>query len=508
MTTKNWNPNDPDIAQQEHVIRIPAGRTEGGILWKPQPRQLAFQARREYEALYGGAAGGGKSDALLCEALRQIAIPHYRALILRKTRPELSELIDRSRVLYGALSPQAVYRASAQCWEFPSGAKIFFGSMHRPQDRFRYQGLRYDYIAFDELTHFTYEEYAYLFSRNRPSGPGTRVYIRAATNPGGVGHAWVKSRFITPAPPLTPICETVTVNGPDGPRRFTRSRVFVPSTVFDNEILLRQDPQYLASLSMLPGAERDALLYGSWDSFSGQVFREWRNDPAHYADRRWTHVIDPFRIPPHWRIWRGFDFGYAKPFAVGWFAADPDGRIYHIREYYGCTGTPNTGVKCNPAQIAEQIREIEETDPNLRGRKILGIADPSIFDESRGESVAAMMARSPHFITFRPADNTRIAGKMQMHYRLAFDSEGFPMFQVFAACRNFIRTVPALTYSASNVEDVDTDGEDHIYDMARYVLMERPMSPAAPQKQALLPDDPLDLRVRPAMRGRSIRISC
>lgn len=476
---------------------VPAGQKKAGrgpVVWRPQPRQRAFQARCEYEALYGGAAGGGKSDALLCEALRQIHIPHYRALLLRKTRPELSELIDRSRTLYHAFCPQAVYRATAQCWQFPSGAKISFGSMHRPQDRFRYQGLRFDFIAFDELTHFTYEEYAYLFSRNRPSGPGTRVYIRAATNPGGVGHGWVKSRFITPAPPMTPIREKVTVEGPDGPRSFLRSRVFVPSTVFDNAILLRQDPQYLASLSMLPGAEREALLYGSWDAFAGQVFREWRDDPQHYADRRWTHVIEPFRIPPHWHIWRGFDFGYAKPFAVGWFAADPDGRIYHIREYYGCTGTPNTGVKQNPAEIAAKIRQIEAEDPNLRERKIHGVADPSIFDESRGESVAAMMARAPQFVTFRPADNTRIAGKMQFHYRLSFDGEGLPMFQVFSSCRNFIRTVPALTYSASDVEDVDTAGEDHIYDMARYVLMERPLSPPQPKTPVLLPDDPLDLR--------------
>jgi len=105
-----------------------------------------------------------------------------------------------------------------------------------------------------------------------------------------------------------------------------------------------------------------------------------------------------------------------------------------------------------------------------------------------------MMARAPQFVTFRPADNTRIAGKMQFHYRLSFDGEGLPMFQVFSSCRNFIRTVPALTYSASDVEDVDTAGEDHIYDMARYVLMERPLSPPQPKTPVLLPDDPLDLR--------------
>lgn len=232
-------------------------------------------------------------------------------------------------------------------------------------------------------------------------------------------------------------------------------------------------------------------MYGSWDSFDGQVFSEWRNDPAHYQDHRWTHVIDPFLIPAHWRIYRGFDFGYARPFAVGWFAADPDGRLYHIREYYGCTGTPNTGLRMHPAQIAAEIHRIEQEDEQLRGRKIIGIADPSIFDESRGESVAAMMERAPNFIYWSGGDNTRIPGKMQYHYRLAFDENGLPMMQVFHTCKHFIRTLPSLVYDSGNVEDIDTTQEDHIYDMCRYVLMENPISPqkaAAPPKPALPPE--------------------
>lgn len=465
------------------------------IVWQPQPKQAAFMARPEYECLYGGAAGGGKSDALLAEALRQVHIPHYRAIIFRKTYPQLSELIDRSRAIYGPAFPRARYNQTEHCWTFPGGAKIYFGSMQYTKDRINYQGKRYDFIAFDELTHFTWDEYSYMFSRNRPSGPGTRVYMRASTNPGGIGHGWVKDRFITAAPPLTPVEDNYEVPDPSGRLiKLRRRRIFVPSTVFDNQELLRNDPNYLANLAMLPEAERNALLYGSWDSFDGQVFREWRNDPRHYDDQRWTHVIDPFPIPKHWRIYRGFDFGYAKPFSVGWFAVDEDGRIYHIKEYYGCTGTPNTGIKLNPVEIAAGIRQMEAEDPVLKGKQIVGIADPSIFDESRGESVARMMQRSPNFIYWQGGDNTRLAGKMQFHYRLAFDSEGLPMFQVFNTCKHFIRTIPTLVYDESKVEDINTDQEDHIYDMCRYVMMEHPLSPRANADTRKLGDDPLDLR--------------
>ena len=477
------------------------------IIWQPQPQQKKFMERPEFECLYGGAAGGGKSDALVAEALRQIHIPHYKGLILRRTYPQLSELIDKSLLLYKRAVPGAAYNTTTHTWTFPTGAKIVFGSMNRKQDRINYQGKAYDFVGFDELTHFDNDEYTYLYSRARPNGPGTRVYIRATTNPGGRGHGWVKERFITAAPPLTPISQAVTIKTPDGGAiEVMRKRIFVPATVFDNQKLLDNDPGYIATLGMMPEAEKRALLYGDCDSFSGQVFTEFRNDPEHYADRLHTHVIDPFEIPGHWPIYRSFDWGYAKPFSCGWYAVDNERRIYRIRELYGCTGTPDTGVKWEVGQVAEAIREIEDSDIFLKGKHIHGIADPAIWQvdgKAKGKSIADIFAG--YRIWFDKGDHTRIPGKMQCHYRLRFDDRGVPMFYVFNTCKHFIRTIPNLIYSETDPEDVDTTCEDHIYDEWRYMNMQHEIA-----AEELMPtrnidhrniDDPLNM-VREQQKAR------
>lgn len=466
------------------------------VVWRPQKKQAEFLKRREYECLYGGAAGGGKSEAAVMLPLYWVHIPHFQALILRKTYPQLTELIDKSRLYYPRLFPGSKYNTTSHRWTFPSGAKVSFGSMHTSSDTESYRGRQFDLIIFDELTHFTWDEYSFMFSRNRPSGPGTFVGIRATTNPGGVGHGWVKDRFITCAPPMTRIQERCVIKTPEGKEETQiRTRIFIPATVYDNQALLENDRNYLSNLAMLPDAQRNAQLYGSWDSFDGQVFREWVNDPNHYEDGLFTHVIAPFRIPKSWRIWRGLDFGYARPYSVGWYAADEEGRLYRICEMYGCAGTPNEGTRESPDKIAENIRRIESEHEFLRGKIIQGVADPSIFDESRGESVAAMMARHPNYCYFQPGDNTRLPGKMQFHYRFAFRKDGKPMLQVFNTCVHFIRTVPSLTYDTRIVEDVNSSQEDHIYDECRYVLMENPISPPAAAQSPILREDPLNLNV-------------
>ena len=455
------------------------------IIWMPQPKQAIFMSRPEFESLYGGAAGGGKSDALVMEATRQIDNNMYQGLIVRKTYPELTELINRSIELYTLIFPGAKYNDSKHVWTFPSGAKIYFGSMQHKKDKIKYQGKQYQFIGIDELTHFSLEEVEFLKSRCRARGPNQRCYIRYTANPGGPGHGWVKSKFIMLGPNKR-VYEPLKVEG----KIYVRDKIFIPATVFDNKKLLENDPDYVATLASLNKQDRNAFLYGDWDSFNGQVFTEWRNDSAHYHDRISTHVINPFKIPETWGIFRGFDFGYSKPFSVGWYAADHDRRIYRIKELYGCTGDPDVGVKWEPTKIASEIKRIENEDHNLKGRRIRGIADPSIFDESRGESIGALMER--YRIYFEKGDNTRLAGKMQYHYRLAFDDNNIPMFYVFNTCKHFIRTIPDLVYDETDVEDINTKQEDHIYDECRYVLMANPIAPRVTKKAVPKPYNPLD----------------
>ena len=203
------------------------------VIWRPQPKQAAFMRRSEDEALYGGAAGGGKSDALVIEALRQVDIPHYRGLIVRKTYPQLSELIDKTMQYYKPVFPKArIQRFQPRMDLSERGEDLFW--QHVPHaGQIQLSGKAFDFIGVDELTHFTWEEYSYLMSRNRPTGPGTAVYMRATANPGGIGHGWVKARFITPAPPGTRMVQLVDVKKPDGSvEKLRRTRVFIPSTVF------------------------------------------------------------------------------------------------------------------------------------------------------------------------------------------------------------------------------------------------------------------------------------
>lgn len=457
------------------------------IIWRPQPRQADFLRRADDEGLYGGAAGGGKTDCALMWELEPYKIPHYHGLLLRRTFPELEEVITRSQELYPKIVPGAKYNDNKHIWRFPTGSRVYLGSMHREQDMYNYSGRAFDRISFDELTMFPYSMYSFMFSRNRPNGPGIASRMRGYTNPGGIGHAWVKQRFIAGRIPGQSYAYKVVVDG----KEYIRHRVFIPAKVFDNQILLSYNPNYIASMAMLPEAKRKALLEGDWDTFSGQAFVEWRDAEAGYMSRQWTHVIEPFRIPDTWRYFRSFDFGYARPFAVHWYAQDNDGRLYAIRELYGSNGTPNEGVQWAPDRIAQEVARIEREEFKDRG-PIRGVADPSIWDASRGESIARMMEREG--VYWVPGDNKRIPGKQQVHWRLAFAKDGYPMLYVFRTCKHMVRTLPALVYDQTNVEDVDTESEDHAYDSLRYLCMDHPIPPRPHTPAPVMTYDPLNLR--------------
>lgn len=267
--------------------------------------------------------------------------------------------------------------------------------------------------------------------------------------------SWLKARFF---------------DVPDSPDKLSMTTTFRC-----NEWLDEHDRRRFAEMEKRNPTRFRVAGDGDWGIDGGAVFEEWSDRPEHYADRLWTHVIEPFEIPPDWRIYRGFDFGYARPFSVGWFAVDHDGRLYHILELYGCTERPNTGLRWTPEQIFREVARIEREHRWLRGKQILGIADPSIWDASRGESVYETACRCG--VYFSPGDNKRIPGWMQLHHRLQFDERGVPMLYVFRSCRAFLRTMPLLRHDSLRPEDVDTDGEDHIADMTRYVCMARPVCP-------------------------------
>lgn len=445
------------------------------VNYQPTSRQRLFHASRADEVLFGGAAGGGKSKAIVMDALfRCLLYPKTHAYVFRRTYGELEDTIIReARDSY----PEGLgkYNAARHEIELPNRSVIHFRHCAHRDDRFLYKGAEIQWLYFDELTSFEEDIYDFLKTRLRAKKAlGVRPCVRSSSNPGDIGHAWVKKRFVDAAPPMELFtCELVSRQS----RRRKRYRLqYIPSLVTDNPYL---GEDYLFQLESKPAALRNALLYGDWNAFEGQVFTEWADRPEHYRDQLWTHVVEPFAIPDDWPRYMSFDHGYSRPFSVGWWAVSPGGVAYRYREWYGCEpGSANKGIRLTPRQIAEGIvqREQAERDNNIR---IDRVADPAIFDRSRGDSVAQLMEPQGNRpgVFFRPGEHNRLSGKMEIHERLRFDGEGRPKMQVFSTCRDFIRTFPALPYSTTAVEDVDSGAEDHIYDETRYFCMARPVKP-------------------------------
>lgn len=448
--------------------------------------QAAFLLLDQREAFYGGAAGGGKSDALLMAALLHVNVPGYRALILRRTFAQLSKgdaLIPRSHEWLA--SSDAVWNEQKRVWTFPSGATLEFGHVEHETSKYDYQGAAYQFVGFDELTQFTESTYDYIgFSRARRrkqmEAIGVPIRTRATSNPGGEGHAWVKRRFI------------------DEPGKGV---VFVPAKVADNPGLDVED--YAASLAYLPDELRRQLLDGDWGAFEGAAYPEFSEE---------THVVDSFPPPNEWERFESMDFGAANPTAWGLYAADFDGNLIVSDLYY------------RPGLVAEHAGEVlarraagwERKGADNWPERNRCFADPTIrnrtgLSDRMGRALSVEQEFVDHGIFLVPANNDRQAGYVRIRELLALDPKrpfpewhprygeyGAPQLFVMRHCRELIEQL-----QAAPLQPVDTalagqavygkweSAHGHAHAMLRYGVMSRPGASALPEP---VPQSEQDLR--------------
>ena len=464
---------------------------EISITYQPTEKQRLFHASKANEILYGGAAGGGKTKALIMDALfRTMTWPGTTAAVFRRTYQELDDT-DIKEALASYPESIAKYNAGRHEFRLVNGSKILFRHCENEADRFKYSGIEIQFLYFDELTSFEQVVYDFIKTRLRAKRSLNVVpIVRSASNPGNIGHGWVKKMFVDAGPYMS-IQEQEIYSETLHKSKIVRTQ-YIPALAMENPFIT---DDYIFELEQKPDALRKALLEGNWNAFEGQVF-DIKDDPAHYKDRLWTHVIEPFDIPLDWPRYFSFDHGFSRPFSALWWTIDPSGRAYLYREWPGCKPKQaNVGLELTPVQIADGIieREANEIKDNLR---VLRVADPAIFDKSRGDSVADQMAPGymgrRHGVLFSKGDNARIAGKMQLHERLRFDDKGRPMLYIFSTCKNWLRTVSTLPYSTKNPEDVDSDAEDHDYDATRYFLMDHPIAATKKPPTVYRPFNPFD----------------
>ena len=428
--------------------------------------QTEFLAASEREVLYGGSAGGGKSYALLADPMRYFGNPNFNGLILRRTNDELRELIWKSQELYPKAYKGAKWAEKKSQWTFPSGARLWMTYLERDEDVLRYQGQAFSYIAFDELTqHPTPFAWNYMRSRLRTTDPDLPLFMRATTNPGGVGHMWVKKMFIDPAPNNKKFIATDIDSGEplvypkghekEGDPLFYRR--FIPASLKDNPYLL-EGGQYEANLLSLPEMQRRQLLEGDWNIADGAAFPEFKTG---------VHTIDPFEIPDNWRKFRSCDYGYSSYSAIHWYAMDPSYEtLYVYRELYL---SKHTG-----RDLAKAVLEAE------RGDSIqYGVLDSSCW-HNRGQigpSIAEEMIAEG--CRWRPSDRSagaRVAGKNRLHELLKVDEDTeLPGVVFFNNCRQIIADLPVIPSCPKGTDDIDQRyASDHAYDSLRYGIMSRP----------------------------------
>jgi len=464
---KALNGSETTVIDQGDLTDLPPAVTDliedTEVVFKPNSGpQEEFLSASERDVLYGGAAGGGKSFALLADPLRFCHNPNHRGLLLRRTLDELTELIDKSRQLYTKAFPGAKFRESKSTWHFPSGATIWFTYLDKDKDVTRFQGQAFNWIGIDEITQYpTPYVWDYLRSRLRSTDPELQqhLYMRCTANPGGVGGWWVKKMYIEGTPEnkpfpafdidtMKPFCWPTGHEKAGQPLFF---RKFVPARLTDNPYLMA-DGQYEAMLRSLPEVERKRLLEGDWDVAEGAAFPEFS---------RSKHVVEPFDLPTNWPRIRAADYGYAAPSCVLWGAIDWDNNIWIYRELYEKHLTAE--------ELADRILEAEELDP-LPHYTVL---DSSCWNKTGfGPSIAEVMMRQG--VRWTPSDRNRIQGKMEVHRRLAIDPySGEPRLRIFSTCQNIVKQMAGIPLSKTNSEDVDTKSEDHAYDALRYMMMTR-----------------------------------
>ena len=425
------------------------------IIFKPNVGpQTDFLAAPEREVFYGGARGGGKSYAMLIDPLRYCHKAGHRALLLRRTMPELRDIINHSQRLYSQAFPGAKWREQEKEWRFPSGAKIEFGYAENMTDALRYQGQSYTWIGIDELPQYPSPDiYNFLRSSLRSVDPTIPVYLRATGNPGNIGSQWVREMFVNPAVPNTTF--DIRVDTPVGTKVITRR--FIPAKLQDNPYLMQTD-DYYAMLASLPEIQKKQFLDGDWDAFEDSAFPEFRKD---------IHIVEPFEIPKGWQRFRAADWGYSSPACCLWFAIDYDNNLWVYRELYT--------QKITADIFARKVLDLESGE-YIR----YGVLDASTWARRGdiGPSIAETMIQAG--CRWRPSDRTprsRISGKLEIHKRLKIVNEktNEPGIRIFSNCRNLLRTFPTLPLDDSNPEDINTHVEDHAYDALRYGCMSRPI---------------------------------
>ena len=451
-----------------------AVQPEQQLAWKPQPGpQTALLACPVDDLFYGGARGGGKTDGLLGDWAAHAGRygSDARGVLFRRTYPELEEVERRAVEIYPLLG--ARYNQVKHTWLFLNGATLRLRYLRRDKDADNYQGHQYTWMGFDDAGNWPSPIPIDRLWACLRSPHGVPCVRRVTGNPGGVGHNWLKMRYIDPAPPFTPHSYY-----PQADRLETITAVFIPARLEDNPALVENDPKYEGRLAAAGGPQLyKAWRWGVWDIVAGGMFDDlWSRD---------IHVIEAFQIPSSWRVDRSFDWGSAKPFSVGWWAESdgttapnnktyPRGTLFRIAEWYGWNGRPNEGNRLLATAIAKGIKEREDATGYIVKK---GPADHNIFDAERGTTMADDMGKLGIYWT--KADKgpgTRKIGWQRLRTRLsaAFQSPPEdPGFYVFDHCTQFIRTVPTLPRSERDPEDVDTDAEDHIGDETRYRLMEK-----------------------------------